>query len=163
MWKATTLITLAVIFFVFSSFCLSYVFLFCLLVLLQDQSTGKAKYGFLEFQELDAAVKTIEAYNGREVGGNTMAVGFAKPKGGAAPQQGGGGGGAQESSRLFVGNIGAGATVGQSAERANRQACKHGTCTRRCVDAAFADVRCYCRCVHCVQMRFALPSVSTAL
>lgn len=88
----------------------------------QDQSTGKAKYGFLEFQELDAAVKTIEAYNGREVGGNTMAVGFAKPKGGAAPQQGGGGGGAQESSRLFVGNIGAGATVGQSTEWANRQA-----------------------------------------
>lgn len=80
----------------------------------QDQVTGKAKYGFLEFQELDSAIKAIHDYNAREIGGNTMAIGFAKPKGG--PQVGPGGL-AQESSRLFVGNIGAGATVGQCAQQ----------------------------------------------
>lgn len=59
-------------------------------------------------------MKAIEQYNAREIGGNTMAIGFAKPKGG--PQMGSGAGAGQESSRLFVGNIGAGATVGQSAQ-----------------------------------------------
>ena len=49
-------------------------------VIISDKRTGRSKgFGFIEFAEEDAAVKAVEAMNGKDFGGRNIVVNIARP------------------------------------------------------------------------------------
>ena len=53
-----------------------------------DRESGRSKgFGFVEYNDADAAKKAIEQFDGKELDGRTITVNVARPKG-----EGGGGG-----------------------------------------------------------------------
>lgn len=77
----------------------------------QDPATGRARYGFLEFERMESAQEALDAWNGKPLDdAPCMNLGFAKPKN--APGAAGGCGDANQPARLFVANIGSGTTAG---------------------------------------------------
>jgi RNA recognition motif-containing protein len=58
-----------------------------------DRNTGRAKgFGFVEMPEKDQAQAAIEALNGTDLGGRTLAVNEARPKAPRSDRGFGGGG-----------------------------------------------------------------------
>ena len=59
-----------------------------------DKYTGSSRgFGFVEMSTQQEAEKAIEALNGTELGGRTLTVNMAKPRGDRQGGRGGGGGG----------------------------------------------------------------------
>lgn len=88
-------------------------------IVFREPGTGRSRYGFIEFSTMESAQAAIAATDGAKVDDATMVVKFAAPKagGGTYGQQSGSGKGAtQDASRLYVGNIGKGATKDQVRE-----------------------------------------------
>ncbi|KAK0937842.1 nuclear localization sequence binding protein [Friedmanniomyces endolithicus] len=84
--------------------------------IITDRETGKSKgFGYIQFKELDSAIKAQENRNGYEINGRNIRVDFSEPRGeknGATPQQRSanradkyGDAPKEPSSTLFVGNV----------------------------------------------------------
>ena len=128
-------------------------------VVFKDPHTGHSKYGFLEFEDQACAIKAIEQYNEKEVEGSVLQIKFAKPKGGASiPLTGLK---AEEQSRLFVANIGTGATASKQQHRSlSQHACNTADdhSTLRPFSPLVAVLSALCS-----QSRFALSSSASVL
>ncbi|KAK0249983.1 hypothetical protein B0A54_15166 [Friedmanniomyces endolithicus] len=84
--------------------------------IITDRETGKSKgFGYIQFKDLDSAIKAQENRNGYEINGRNIRVDFSEPRGeknGATPQQRSanradkyGDAPKEPSSTLFVGNV----------------------------------------------------------
>ena len=58
-----------------------------------DRDSGQSRgFGFVEYEQADAAQRAIDALNGQQLGGRTLSVNVARAKE-SRPRSGGGGGG----------------------------------------------------------------------
>jgi RNA recognition motif-containing protein len=62
--------------------------------IIMDRMTGRSRgFGFVEMADEAAAQAAIDKWDGKEFGGRTLSVSFARPQGDRPPREGGFGGG----------------------------------------------------------------------
>jgi RNA recognition motif-containing protein len=62
--------------------------------IISDRMTGRSRgFGFVEMADEAAAQAAIDMWDGKEFGGRTLSVSFARPQGERPPREGGFGGG----------------------------------------------------------------------
>ncbi len=60
--------------------------------IISDRMTGRSRgFGFVEMADEAAAQAAIDRWDGKELGGRTLSVSFARPQGERPPREGGGG------------------------------------------------------------------------
>jgi RNA recognition motif-containing protein len=77
--------------------------------IISDRMTGRSRgFGFVEMSDEAAAQAAIDRWDGKELGGRTLSVSFARPQGERPPRDDRGGGGFGGGRGGFGGNRGGG-------------------------------------------------------